>query len=59
MFKQYKLRNYKFILVMYVVILNVIGILLIGSAKPSVQSKQMPRYDRRAYDHGDALPDRL
>lgn len=32
MFKQYKLRNYKFILVMYVVILNVIGILLIGSA---------------------------
>ena len=41
MFKQYKLRNYKFILVMYVVILNVIGILLIGSAKPSVQSKQI------------------
>ena len=32
MFKQYKLRNYKFILVMYV---------LIGSAKPSVQSKQI------------------
>lgn len=26
---------------MYVVILNVIGILLIGSAKPSVQSKQI------------------
>ncbi len=41
MFKQYKLRNYKFILVMYVMILNVIGILLIGSAKPSVQSKQI------------------
>ena len=41
MFKQYKLKNYKFILVMYVVILNVIGILLIGSAKPSVQSKQI------------------
>ena len=41
MFKQYKLRNYKFILVMYVVILNVIRILLIGSAKPSVQSKQI------------------
>ena len=41
MFKQYKLKNYKFILVMYVMILNVIGILLIGSAKPSVQSKQI------------------
>ena len=41
MFKQYKLKNYKFILVLFVVILNVIGILLIGSAKPSVQSKQI------------------
>ena len=56
MFKQYKLRNYKFILVMYVMILNVIGILLIGSAKPEQADFG---YDRRAYDHGDALPDRL
>lgn len=59
MFKQYKLRNYKFILVMYVMILNVIGILLIGSAKPSVQSKQILGMIAGAYDHGDALPDRL
>ena len=41
MFKQYKLKNYKFILVLYVVTLTVIGILLIGSAKPSVQNKQI------------------
>ncbi len=41
MFKQYKLKNYKFILVLYVVALTVIGILLIGSAKPSVQNKQI------------------
>lgn len=41
MLKQYKLKNYKFILVLYVVALTVIGILLIGSAKPSVQNKQI------------------
>ena len=41
MFKQYKLKNYKFMLVMYVAALNIIGILLIGSAKPSVQGKQI------------------
>ena len=41
MFKQYKLRNFKFILVMYVAALNIIGILLIGSAKESVQGKQI------------------
>ena len=41
MFKQYKLKNYKFILVLYVVTLTMIGILLIGSAKPSVQNKQI------------------
>ena len=41
MFKQYKLRNFKFILVMYVAVLNIIGILLIGSARESVQGKQI------------------
>lgn len=41
MLKQYRLRNYKFLLVMYAALLNIIGILLIGSAKPSVQSKQV------------------
>lgn len=41
MFKQYKLRNYKFLLVIFVAALNIIGILLIGSARQSVQSKQI------------------
>lgn len=41
MWKQYKLRNYKFALILYVVVLNVIGILLIGSASPSDQKKQL------------------
>lgn len=41
MFKQYRLKNYKFILIFYVVFLNIIGILLIGSAKPSLQNKQI------------------
>ena len=41
MLKQYKLRNYNFRLVLYVIILTVIGILVIGSAKESVQDKQI------------------
>ncbi|MBQ8279397.1 MAG: rod shape-determining protein RodA [Roseburia sp.] len=41
MLKQYKLRNYKFILVILVVALNTIGLLLVGSARPALQSKQM------------------
>ena len=41
MWKQYKLRNYKFALILYVVVLNVIGILLIGSASPGDQKKQL------------------
>lgn len=41
MLKQYKLRNYHFQLVLFIVILTVIGILLIGSAEPSVQKKQV------------------
>lgn len=41
MLKQYKLRNYHFQLIVYISILTVIGILLIGSAEPSVQKKQI------------------
>lgn len=41
MLKQYKLKNYKFTLIGLVVALTVIGILLIGSAQPSVQKKQL------------------
>ncbi len=41
MLKQYKLRDYHFLLIVYVSILTVIGILVIGSAEESVQSKQI------------------
>ncbi len=42
MFKiQYKIKDYRFRLIAYVVILCIIGILVIGSARPSLQSRQI------------------
>ena len=41
MFKQYKPKNYKFILIALVVILNTIGVALVGSASPGDQKKQI------------------
>ncbi len=41
MLKKYRLRNFDFLLVLLVVSLNIIGILAIGSAKESVQDKQI------------------
>lgn len=41
MLKQYKIKNYNFRLVLYVVALTIIGIMVIGSAKESVQNKQI------------------
>ncbi len=41
MLKHYKLSNYKFILVLWVLILNTIGVLLVGSARPSLMNKQL------------------
>lgn len=41
MLKLYKLKNFKLILVLFVAVLNVIGILLVGSASPSDQNKQI------------------
>jgi rod shape determining protein RodA len=40
MLKQYKLRNYHFQLILYLVLLSLIGIAVIGSAEESVQGKQ-------------------
>ena len=40
-FKKYQLKNYNFILVVSVLILSVIGILSVGSALPSAQTKQI------------------
>ncbi|MDE6904219.1 MAG: rod shape-determining protein RodA [Lachnospiraceae bacterium] len=41
MLKQIKLRNYNFRLILYVLVLTIIGILVIGSARESVQNKQI------------------
>lgn len=39
--KQYKLKNYHFQLILYICTLTIIGIMIIGSAKESVQGKQI------------------
>ncbi len=39
--KHYKIKDYDFRLIFFVVALSIIGILLVGSAQPSVQSKQI------------------
>ena len=41
MFKRYKLKNYHFLLILYLCLLTIIGIVVIGSAKESVQNKQI------------------
>lgn len=41
MLKKYSLKDYNFRLIFYVVILNIIGLLLIGSASPDNQGKQI------------------
>ena len=41
MLKRYKLKNYRFLLILYLCALTGIGIMVIGSAKQSVQGKQI------------------
>ena len=41
MLKQYKLKNYHFQLILYICALTVIGIFVIGSARPDLQPKQI------------------
>ena len=41
MFKKYKLKDYRFRLIAYAVLLSILGIFVIGSAKASVQDKQI------------------
>lgn len=41
MLKQYKLKNYHFQLILYICALTIIGIFVIGSARPDLQPKQM------------------
>ena len=40
MFRQYKLRDYDFKLILYVVALSVIGVLAVGSAKSDLMDRQ-------------------
>lgn len=41
MFKQYRLRDYRFSLVILVLSISIIGVLVVGSAKESLQGRQM------------------
>ena len=41
MFKQYKLKNFRFQLILYICALTTIGIFVIGSARPDLQPKQI------------------
>lgn len=41
MFKQYKLKNYHFQLIIYMCALTIIGLFVIGSASPDLQPKQL------------------
>ena len=41
MFRLYRLKNYNFRLVIWLVALSALGILLVGSAKESLQGKQI------------------
>ena len=40
MIRQYKLKDYNFRLVLVLIVLTSIGVLLVGSADPSLQKKQ-------------------
>ena len=41
MFKHYRLRDYDFKLIILVLAVSIIGVIAIGSAKESLQSKQL------------------
>lgn len=41
MLKQYKLKDYKFRLILWVMAISVLGIMVIGSAQDAAQKKQI------------------
>ena len=45
MFKNYRLRDYDFKLIILILALSIIGIITIGSAEPAQQTKQMAGVD--------------
>ena len=57
MLKQYKLKDYDFRLVAYVVVLTIIGILVIGSANSTGETD--PWSGLRTDHHGGGLTDGL
>ena len=41
MFRQYRLRDYNFRLVLWLIVLSSLGVLLVGSADASLRNRQM------------------
>ena len=41
MLRQYKLKDYNFRLIIWLVTLSTLGVLLVGSAEPSLQGRQL------------------
>jgi rod shape determining protein RodA len=41
MWRQYKLKDYNFRLIIWLVTLSTLGVLLVGSAEPSLQGRQL------------------
>ncbi|MBP3913455.1 MAG: FtsW/RodA/SpoVE family cell cycle protein [Lachnospiraceae bacterium] len=41
MFRQYRLKDYNFRLVLWLIVLSSLGVLLVGSAEPSLQTRQL------------------
>ena len=59
MLRQYRLKDYNFRLIIWVIALSVIGILVIGSAKESRADKTDRRTDPGTGGYGDHFTDRL
>lgn len=51
MFKNYRLRDYDFKLIILVLALSAVGIMTIGSAEPAQQSRQMAGVAARRGDY--------
>ena len=51
MIKQYKLRFYNFRLVLFLVAISAIGIILVGSARDDLRSKQLIGVITVSYTH--------
>ena len=41
MLRQYKLKNYNFRLILFLIAISILGVLLVGSAEPALQDRQL------------------